>query len=399
VLLGMVSPLAVRLKIADLGSSGRTVGRLCAISTLGSILGTFGAGFWLIAFFGSTNILLVLALTLAATSVLAEVGLLKAKIAAIGLFTLLLVGAMAYDAHLAGLGVHDIDTEYSRILVYDGRDWRTDRKMRVLVTNPGGFQSGMYLDGEHADTELALPYTRFYKLAPHFRPDVKRMLMLGGGGYSFPKHVMANWPGVRMDVVEIDPQVTDIARKYFALKDDLRLRIFHEDARNFLNRYHAQTRLDADAAFRQGKEGWPEGRYDVILTDTFNSHHSIPFHLSTVEAVGRLHGLLDENGVVLANILSAIDGDLGRFLRAEYATFKAVFPQVYLFPVSDPDDPKEWQNILLVALKSDKVPNFTSPDPELNEMLSHRWEEPVKNDLPILSDEYAPVDRYITLVE
>jgi spermidine synthase len=289
---------------------------------------------------------------------------------------MLLAAANAYDAHLASLGLHDIDTHYSRVLVYKTSDQSSGRVMNVMVTDPHGKQSAMYIDDP---TELAVRYTNFYKLAPHFMPGMKKVLMLGGGGYSFPKYAMAKYPNVEMDVVEIDPGITAIAKRFFELKEYPRLQIFHEDARIFLNRSGA--------------------RYDVILGDTFNSYYSIPFHLSTIEAVKKLYDALSEDGVVLANTISAIEGDAGRFLRAEYATFKAVFPQVFLLPVFDPYNGSHWQNVMIVALKSTVKPSFQSEDPELNKYLDHLWKKPVPQDVPILTDDFAPVDRYVTLLE
>lgn len=372
-LLGMVSPYAVRLKMNDLQTSGATVGRLYAISTVGSIFGTFFAGFFLIAFMGSTNVLIVMAMVLLAASLLASVRDLRAKLGAVAACIVLLIASNAYDAYLASQGLFDVDTDYNRILIYKSSDQDTGRIMQVMVTNPHGRQSAMYVDDP---IELALEYTKFYQLAGHFKPNMKKTLMLGGGGYSFPKYAMSHYPELEMDVVEIDPEVTGLARRFFEFKDHPRLTVFHEDARTFLNNSRA--------------------RYDVIFGDTFTSHYSIPFHLSTIEFVRMLHDSLVDDGVVLANVLCAIEGDAGRFMRAEYATFKAVFPQVYLFPVRSADDGARRQNIMLVALKSNEKPTLASPDPELQEFLGHLWSKPIANDLPALTDDFAPVDHYTT---
>jgi spermidine synthase len=252
----------------------------------------------------------------------------------------------------------------------------TWQALAIMVTGPKAQQSAMYLDDP---VDLALSYTRFYNLASHFKPEMKRVLMLGGGGYSFPKYMLKHYPEVHLDVVEIDPQVTMLARKFFHLRDDPRLSIIHQDARTFLN-----------TASRT---------YDVILGDTFNSAYAVPFHVSTVETVRRLYDRLTDDGVVLMNLLAAIEGDKGRFLRAEYTTFKAVFPQVYLYPVSYPTSAMIWQNVMLVALKSSRPAPLTSTDPGLEELLSHRWLKPVAADLPPWTDDYAPVDRYITTLQ
>jgi len=222
----------------------------------------------------------------------------------------------------------------NRIFIYPSIEAQTGRSLLIMATHPKAVQSAMYPDDPIA---LAVDYTQYYQLFAHFKPDFKRVLMIGGGGYSFPKFALSRYPGIHIDVMEIDPEVTALAGKFFALRDDSRLSIFHEDARSFLN--------------AQGK------KYDVILGDAFSSHYSIPFHLSTVEAVQRMHDALVDDGVALVNILAAIDGKDGRFLRAEYATFKTVFSQVYLFPVADPRDSQKWQNVMLVALKATSEPS------------------------------------------
>lgn len=80
------------------------------------------------------------------------------------------------------------------------------------------------------------------------------------------------------------------------------------------------------------------------------------------------------------------------FLRSEYETYKAVFPQVYLFPVNRPGNGEAVQNIALVALKSGTPATFQSSDPEISRMLSHVWKSPVAQDMGILTDDFAPVE-------
>jgi len=280
-------------------------------------------------------------------------------------------GAYGYETYLAGLGFYDIDTRYSRIFIYPSVKEQTGRPTRVMTTHPKAVQSAMYLDDP---IELASDYTQFYRLAAHFKPDMKKVLMLGGGGYSFPKFALVHFPEVRMDVVEIDPEMTALARRFFSLRDDPRLAIFHQDARSFLNSLG--------------------NKYDVILMDTFTSHYSIPFHLSTIETVQRIYDALVDDGVALVNILGAIEGKAGRFLRAEYATFEAVFPRIYLFPVADSHDGQRWQNVMLIAMKARAEPCFRDSDPDFVRMLAHRWTQPITKDLPLLTDDYAPVDYY-----
>lgn len=368
VLLGMVSPYAVKLKLISLENSGNTVGRLYAISTIGSILGTFLGGFYLIALVGSTCILYVLSIALAAVSLVVFLGDRKLKLASIGLFILLMAAALSYESYQAAGGLHDVDTNYNRIIVFEGKDSRSG-SIRIMTTHPKAMQSAVKVD---APSELILPYTKYYNLATWFKPGAKKYLILGGGGYSYPKYVLDRYPEATIDVVEIDPGVTKLAEEFFFLKPDPRLRIFHEDARSFLRRTNE--------------------KYDAILVDVFNSHYSIPFHLTTRETVESIDRRLADDGVVIVNILSGIEGKAGRLLRAEYATYKSVFKNVGLFPVANMEDTSTWQNVMLVAPKSGK--NFEGDDPEYEGLLSHLWKRPVSEDVPILTDDYAPVDSY-----
>jgi spermidine synthase len=369
VLLGMVPPFAVRLCLEDPAYTGRTAGRLYAISTVGSIVGTFLAGFVLIAWVGSTSILFITAATLALASWMAEPSTKTLKGVSLVIFGLAVFFCRQQDSWLEQRGFLDTDTPYSRVLVYTSKEEGTNRPTREMVTGPQGRQSAMYIDDT---TELALPYTRFYRLAEYYRPAMRRMLVLGGGGYSFPKYALAHYPDLQIDVVELDPGMTALARTHFALQDNPRLRIIEEDARTFLQ-----------------KAG---SNYDVILCDVFTSHYSIPFHLVTVEAIGLMRSALAPDGVVLVNLLAAPEGVGNRFYKALYATFKTAFPEIQTYAVFNPADKHLWQNIILAA-STGPSPGITN-DADIAKMLTHALPAPQEN-IPPFTDEFAPVDRYI----
>jgi len=368
VLLGMISPYAVKLKITDIERSGSTVGNLYAISTVGSIVGTFLAGFWLIPKFGTTTIIYGIAVVLILTSILAYAKNFALKrIITLVIILIILLSHTKYKNALAENGFLDIDTKYSRVLIYEQEIDGKPAKFMRCDTNSN---SAMFLD----DDELVFEYTKYYDLASHFNPDFKKSLMIGGAAFSYPKYCLKKYPNAKIDVVEIDPKLTELARKYFRLEDNERLNIFHEDGRIFLNK--------------------TENKYDVIFGDAYRSHHSIPYQLTTVETVQRMYDILNNNGVALVNIISAVEGGKGKFLRAEYKTFKAVFPQVYIFYVSTPNA-QQSQNLMLIALKSEDEPKFTNNDKQLNIFLQNLWTKDIQNDVPILTDNYAPVDNYI----
>lgn len=369
ILLGIVSPYAVKLKMKDLNTSGSTVGNLYAISTAGSIIGTFLSGFYLIPHFGTNKLLIILSITLIFISLALSVKeYAKMKFSIFTIFVIVWCITNEFNYISKKNEFIDIDTSYNRIWIYNYKH-QTGKLARVMGINNEN-HSSMFLESE----ELVSEYTKYYDLAEHFNPNFKKTLIFGGAGYSYPKHFLLKYPEATMDVVEIDPRVTELAKKYFRLKEDPRLTIYHEDGRVYLNK--------------------TEKKYDVIFGDAFGSHYSLPYQLTTKEAVQKEYNILNNEGVVVLNLVSAINGEEGQFLRAEYATYKNIFQKVYIFPMQN-EDANKTQNIILVALKSEKDIKFDSVEPKLNEYLQHLWKKEIDIDMPILTDDYAPVDYYI----
>jgi spermidine synthase len=221
--------------------------------------------------------------------------------------------------------------------------------------------------------ELVLNYSKFYHLIRHFNPEFKKTLIIGGAAYSFPKEYLKVYPSKQIDVVEIDPMMTEAAKKHFDLKENANLQIFHTDGRVFLN----QT----------------ENKYDVILIDAFTSIYSVPFQLTTIEAIRQMERTLNKNGVIFVNLISAFEGDGSKFLNAEVKTFREVFPNVYIFKANAKKAETVPQNAVLVITKADNL-TFESDDAEIAALLKQRYEKELNSTLPTLSDDFAPVEYY-----
>ena len=372
VVLGFVAPYAVKLKTVSLEDSGKTVGSLYALSTVGSIVGTFAAGFFLIPFVGSVRTLYLIAASLFFLSLLlAPFAFNRITFSAITVFVF---GIAASEASLQLMWrtneLYDLDTEYSRVQVFRTIDAKTGRPMRALSTDPFSVQSAVYLDGE----DLALKYTRFYHLIRHFRPGFQRSLMIGGAGYTFPRNYLRSYPEATIDVVEIDPGMTDIAKAHFGLADQGRLTIMHEDGRVFLNQYDGAA-------------------YDAVLMDAFGSLFTVPYHLTTIEAVRNVSRVLDGNGVVIFNLGSAIQGPSSGFLQAELLTYQSVFADVQVFKVNPDYSDERVQNLIIVACKS-QCPVRSPDDPITAELLAHRYTADLPTNEPVLTDDLAPVEFY-----
>ena len=386
VLLGMVSPFIVRLAILDVGSSGATVGRFSALSSAGSIFGTFLGGFILISFLSSGAILLLVAAVLAFVALLLYRSVWRKAGAFCAAFLILTCGAGVWGMPMMPPGEH-IDMPYNHIWVAE-HTRANGRRARFLMTDAfsEGAQSIIYTDNP---SELVSEYTKFYDLAFHYKPDAKNILMLGGGGYCVPRHLLATRsddlgaPDFSMDIVEIDPGITAAARKYFSLPNSPALSIHHEDARIFLNR----------AAMDPGSHG----TYDAIFMDVFGSWYSIPFHMTTVETARNMSDLLAPDGVLISNVISSLYGSKSGIFHGIYAALSQVFPRVLIFPAQRPDPyfAQTRQNIMIVAFKSDdELPVLPPHDPETARLLSHRWTEPFIPEIGAFTDAFAPVEIY-----
>jgi len=235
---GFVLPFAVKIRILSLADSGQTVGRLYALSTIGSIAGTFSAGFILIPFVGSVRTLYLIAGLLFLIAVaLAPFSLTRKSITSLLLFAISITSSEALSSYRYQLNKHqDIDTQYARLSIFEAGDPTTGKPIRAISNDPHFLQSAIFLD----DDELVFDYTRYFHLAKYFQPSLRNSLMIGGAGYSFPRDYIRKYPEARIDVVEIDPQMTAIARKYFRLEENARINIFHEDARVYLQNAEAQ---------------------------------------------------------------------------------------------------------------------------------------------------------------
>jgi len=372
VFLGFVTPYAVKLKMSSLSDSGKTVGRLYALSTVGSILGTFLAGFVMIPFVGSVRTLYIVGGTLILLSILLvpfSFSRRKSLILLLFVFGIFSNETKSYILR-QNYNFFDIDTEYSRVQVFNTTD-KNGREIRALAIDPHFYQSKMYLDSD----ELASDYAKFYHLIRHFKPDFQKTLLIGGAGYSFPKDYLKKYETAEIDVVEIDAQMTKIAKKYFRLEENPRLKIFHEDGRIFLNNSESN-------------------KYDAVLMDAFGSLFSVPFQLTTIEAVQHINRVLKDNGVVIFNVGGAITGDSSKFVQVELATYRRVFPRVLLFKVDPAKKDDEVQNLIIIAVKEKNSVPLTSDDTEFQMLFSNLYEKELNIQTEILTDELAPVEYY-----
>ncbi|MBW6440503.1 fused MFS/spermidine synthase [Patescibacteria group bacterium] len=376
IMLGMVSPYAARMAMIKIESSGSTIGNLYAISTFGSIFGTFLAGFYLIPTFGSINILYGLSLILflvSAYSFYEKAIFIRMFV----FFFLFFCVAFISNATETNIYIADEDSEYSNITVYDRAD-QNGKTMRIMSVE-SFFDSAMYLESD----DLVFEYTKYFQLDKFFKKDINRVAMFGGAAYSVPKDFIRRNENGIIDVVEIDSKTTELAKKYFRLSlESGRINVFHEDARIFINRNSKDNK----------------NKYDVIYNDAFSSTCSAPFQLTTREALENISSTLKPGGIYMVNVISSLSGEKSIFFRSEYKTIQEIFENVYVFPVSSvsESESENVQNIIVIAVKGDidiREVLKKGESKQEKEMLNHLWNNPIETEkLNIFTDDYAPVN-------
>ena len=377
VLMGTIMPIILKLKITDLETTGKESGKITAIGTIGGIFGTFIGGFLLIPNIGSVYILYILAIVLAILSLLVKIKI-KEKNTLIAIVVIIIslifmfvsintnseIGENVLENEI-GQTV-SFDTQYGRVLIYN----RTIKDEPVRVLNiDSGYESATFTNEDKVN-ELVFEYTKLYNLMFEYNNEINDILLIGGAGYSYPKYYISHYPKKRMDVVEIDGDITKIAKKYFYLdklirdynlEENKRLNLITEDGRVYLNN---NTK-----------------KYDAILNDAFSGKNPAKT-LTTKEAISQIKKSLNVNGLYLTNIISSLEGENSKFIKAEVNTLKKYFKNVYVIPCRDIKDLYNTQNNMVICTDKDvKYDNTYSLNIEKDEL--------------IITDEYCPVDSII----
>jgi spermidine synthase len=326
--LGAATPVAVRLAAMGRESAGSTAGNMAGLSTAGSILGTFGTVFVLIPAFDVGTILLGTGALLGAAAFAGPVP--QRNALALGMVALLVLTPVGQGALVRTLGtlqtgitdevLHHESTPYHELYVTQDRLGTT----RTLLLD-GNRHSAMLLDDP---PETPFKYIESFHLGPLLNPNATRVLLIGGGGFSTPKQFLQTYPNVTIDVVEVDPAVVRVAKEWFEVPDDPRLRTHAMDGRQFLAR---------------STETW-----DLIFLDAYGRTY-VPFHLLTLEFLALVREHLAPGGLVVSNVIGSFEGDTSVLLRSEARTVMAAYPWVQVAPVRPGIPAFGVQNVMLLA--------------------------------------------------
>ncbi|SNR91058.1 hypothetical protein SAMN04488107_0584 [Geodermatophilus saharensis] len=373
-LLSAVPPMVVKLQLASLAETGSVVGKLSGIGTLGGIAATFGTGFLLVAVFPSSGILVGTGLVTVAAGVAVWLLLRRSPGGAGRLPTALLLLAVAGSLlaavaptpceaetsyHCARV-VADPERETGRVLLLD-----TLRHSYVDLADP------TYLEFEYVRAIAAVTDV----IAPPGEP--LSALHLGGGGLTVPRYLADVRPGTTSRVLEVDPGVVAIDREQLGLEtsEDLQVRV-------------------GDA--RVGLTAEPAGERDLVVGDAFGGL-SVPWQLTTVEALELVDRALTGDGVYVANL---IDHPPLGFVRAELATMRRVWPHVLLLARAPVLAGEDGGNLVAVGahrpLDEAALADALHAQDSQWRVASGAEVAAFAGDARVLTDDAAPVDQLLT---
>lgn len=378
-LLGCVSPYAIRLAVKHVEQVGNVSGSLYALSTVGSIVGTFLAVLVLIPTIGTARTLITFGLVLFIVSAVGFGRRWPWVFLFIGVILLLIPPAVIKPE--PGM-ITEKESPYNFIQVIN------DHGTRLLLLNEGIAIHSVYNPSSHNNPNPLAHLTRAYwdyvLIAPYFNPlhplnQIHKATIIGMGAGTMAKELSYFYPGLPIDGVEIDPEIIAIGRKYFDLRGP-NIRTIAQDGRYFLRTTHAL--------------------YDLISVDAYHTPY-IPFQLTTKEFFQEVDHHLTPDGSVVINVgrtakdFQLVD-DIARTMSAD-------FRAVYLIDVPSPPGTL----ILNTLIVANNDPTSLSVLAERmshvhNPVLRALGEEAIRHTVVyhpapglIFTDDHAPVEQVV----
>jgi spermidine synthase len=384
--LSAITPVVIKLQLSSLEHTGRVVGRLSAISTIGGIGGTFLTGFVLIAYFPTRATIRVLALLLVLGGVAVALALARGsderalgRLGADGTTPLLgiaplVLALLAGGASVTTDGPCERESRYFCMAVLDDPDRDSGRVLRLDTL------AHSYVDLDDA-TYLSFTYTAWYgdALVGTF-PDARPLeaLHIGAGGLTMPRWIRTLHPGSVQTVLELDPAVLDLAVAELGFVPGPDVAFVAGDARLSV------ARLASDPA--------RHGTLDVVIGDAFGGI-AVPWHLTTREFVRDLRLLLADDGIYLLNVIDR--GERG-FLRAELATLAEQFTSVV---VLERGDGLGGNHVVIASgspLATDRIEAANRRRARADRIVTGAALDALIADAIVLTDDRAPVDQLLT---
>lgn len=373
-LLGIISPLLTTLCLELDNRPGTIVGRMHALGAIGSIVGTFITGYWLVQWLGTRTIIVTVAGLLFIMGLLFLINTARGRIISI-IGVVVLTTVAAYTYRNQGLASPcEIESNYYCLRVADEFDGSNHLYARTLVLDHMVHSTNV----KDNPSELWTPYIQAMDtlIHSHFStPDKLSYFFAGGGAYTHPRSINYRYPEAQIDVSEIDPAVTRLAQQKLFL-DTKGLNIHHADTRTVLRKFEDQS-------------------FDVAITDVFHDV-GIPYHLTTLEYHRLSARKLKPGGLYLLNVVDLFPSN--RLVQAMFRTLKQEFEYVGVWIENPPDKETRLTFVLAASDTAFVVPQVSSASGiartwfDIGDFIGQQAEQ---YQSPVLTDNFAPVERLL----
>ncbi len=366
--LSAVTPMVVKLQLHDLHRTGGTVGRLSGISTFGALVGTFVTGFLLVATTPTRTVIYAIGGALIVLGVV--LGLWLARRDSVVLVVVAVLGGAV--ATMAASAEEPCQVESAYYCIHIEHDL-ANASGRILWLDDLRHSYVDLDDPKHLEFDYVRSFADVVATTFPDRPPLDA-LHVGGGGFTMPRYLAAEYPGTKSTVLEIDPEVLEVGREQLGLRTSRALKVRIGDARIGI-----RERADNSA--------------DLVVGDAFGSL-SVPWHLATREFVADVDRVLRPDGVYVANV---IDYPPFRFARAELATFRERFEHVAVVAPSGSFAGLYGGNLVLVASNSPIDVDALARQASLHgdDVLSGAALDDFVARVPLIRDDYAPIDQWL----
>ena len=392
--LGAITPVVAKDALEKGLPKGRTVGDIYAWGAAGSIAGTLAAGYYLIPAMGTVTLIWLVAGILAILAIICRLRFRPAYLW-LAVFAFLLITAAAPTQWCMTLGaglmlrepidprvIYQDESQYCYIAV---KQLSAFPDRRIFMQDTLKHSEIIMGDINDLQYEYTIIYADITRLMNQNKKNLN-VMFIGGGGYVFPRYIQANWPGSRIDVVEIDPAVTRAAIEEFGLEKNSPINIFTMDARNYV-----------DKLLEDRHNGKPIPKYDFIYEDAFNDY-SVPYQLVTREFNDKIAEILSDDGAYIMNLVDT--HDIAQFLGAVINTLQKTFPYVYVTAEQN-SHPVTREPFVIVAAKKPIDMMALQDDKKIK--IWHPTEAEMEYFRKssrgiVLTDDYAPVENLLTPV-
>ncbi len=363
--LGFIVPTSVKFVTSSLGEVGRKAGQIYALATVGSIIGTFTTGFFLILYLGVIKTALITGIILMLFSLIVMNHKKNKKIFLVLLLIPLLIilhSQIVYPSEI----LESFDGYHGQVRVIQ----EDEVHMRIYV-------GALTLTSVNLKTkENELSYGKYFEIPFIYNPEHKKTLMIGLAGGAVARELVKKYD-LEMDVVEVEPKMLDLARKYFYWNDEAT--VYFDDGRHFIEN--------------------SEEKYDVIIIDIGLVYPA--WHLYTKEAFQGYEKHLNDDGMLVINLISAKEGEHAKTTKSLYKTLGSVFKEVMILRHPN-TNPETIRNIVFVASKNNidknklistvKLSNYSGPS--IEKIIEDNSNFEVDDNVKLTTDNFPVAEFY-----